>query len=361
VNVVTETIPDGDEGTAIVLERMRELVAARIAHPTVRGVAVDLARRVPAHNLRAQVAAVREFLARRVHFVADPDGPELLHDPVLLLEQVDRHGKLVGDCDDVALLGAALGGAIGLPARFVVVSFAGPAAPFEHVWTELYDGEAWRELDVTRPYQRAAEAPAIQRRTIIDITTGEATMSGAPNANGLVRIPDPYPPSRRRGRLGALPAVLVAAPKVIAWGSALFSAIAPFLGSSKDPERFKITDEAYNLAIAGNLLALAFLKQRTGDYGAVVIPGLESEGLIGGWGSAKAREYAKQKYAAALRATPPTTIPGEPDPIPAPGGGGPDFSPVPAGAGVMAASSKAVLAAIGIGLAFAVLKPRRSS
>jgi hypothetical protein len=65
----------------------------------------------------------------------------------------------------------------------------------------------------------------------------------------------------------------------------------------KDAERNAKTDEAFRLAVAGDSNALLFLKQRTGEYGIVVVPGY---GEVGGWASADARAYAKTKYEAAL-------------------------------------------------------------
>lgn len=309
---MVESVPDGDAGTYDIVARMRTLVRSHIAHPVVRDRAVSLAAMVPPHDISGQIAQIRKFLASRVHFVNDPDGPELLHSPVRMLETLERSGMMYGDCDDVATLGAALGQSIGIPARFVVVGFYERNAPFTHVWAELYDGIAWRELDTTRPYQRMDGVP-ITRRHAIDLFTGDITMLGAPRA--LVRPPRrPFPtmvsrpvmrlgapewPQRPRGvNMGALPAIIATGTKVATWASSLVSVLKPFWGSSKDPERFKATDAAHQQAVNGNEVALLFLRQRTGDYGVVNVPGV---GEVGGWGSGKAKAYAREKYADALR------------------------------------------------------------
>lgn len=85
-----------------------------------------------------------------MRFVADPVRDELLHDPVLLLERIGRDGFATGDCDDVATLGATLGESVGLPARFIVLGFDDPGAPFGHVYAEILAGTRWVELDTTR-------------------------------------------------------------------------------------------------------------------------------------------------------------------------------------------------------------------
>ncbi|MEE8177710.1 MAG: hypothetical protein V3T65_06925 [Acidobacteriota bacterium] len=68
-----------------------------------------------------------------------------------MLEDMQRWGAAQVDCDDAAVLSAALGKAVGLKPRFVVLGFEGPTGPYRHVYTELFDGVAWTEMDVTRP------------------------------------------------------------------------------------------------------------------------------------------------------------------------------------------------------------------
>jgi len=93
---------------------------------------------------------LREWLEERVRFRFDPPDTELLRAPELMLLEAEELGESWGDCDDVALLGAALGVAAGYPARFVVVGFGDG---FAHVWTELEAPAGWVELDTTRPAQ----------------------------------------------------------------------------------------------------------------------------------------------------------------------------------------------------------------
>lgn len=93
---------------------------------------------------------LRSWLAAAWHFVRDPTGVELVFRPERLLDQYTNHGMASGDCDDAAVLSAALGKAIGLRARFVVLGFFGPRMPFSHVYTELLGPDGWQEMDVTR-------------------------------------------------------------------------------------------------------------------------------------------------------------------------------------------------------------------
>jgi len=64
-------------------------------------------------------------------------------------------------------------------------------------------------------------------------------------------------------------------------------------GDAKDLERLAKNAEMYARAIAGDRNAALFLKQRTGQYGIVTIPG---EGEVGGWKTPNARADAVQKW-----------------------------------------------------------------
>ena len=149
-------------------------MAARGArHPGIREVALGLTYGAP--DGVEQIDAIRAYLEDRVEFTRDPKGQELLYTPdrmVKLLTDPERDGILRVDCDDVAVLGAALGMSVGLQARFQVVGFLSPKAPFSHVWTDLKPPSGpgayqWSDLDTTRPQQ--ALPGAIRRRWIVNL------------------------------------------------------------------------------------------------------------------------------------------------------------------------------------------------
>lgn len=143
-------IPSGDLGIEWTVRRMRRLVAdARSSH-----LLAETARNIVTRSRSSTEAAerIRAFLESSVRFAHDPRGVELLKPPDMMLEELEQLGEAVGDCDDVAVLGAALGRAIGLPARFVLLAFT-RGAPFEHVYTELLTDGGWQDLDTTRPHQ----------------------------------------------------------------------------------------------------------------------------------------------------------------------------------------------------------------
>lgn len=150
-----ETVPllPGDRGTIQTLDVMRRFVNEALTEPVVRNRAVQLTLGC-GQNLECQWAALRQWMAAHWRFVRDPSGVELVHRPERLLDQIGTGGYAIGDCDDAAVLGAALGKAVGFSAQFVVLGFLGSRGPFSHVYAELLTGTGWRELDITRTPRR---------------------------------------------------------------------------------------------------------------------------------------------------------------------------------------------------------------
>jgi len=133
------------------VHRMRQIVQAQYALPLVRETAAAIARGTGT-DTALQVERIRRWLMQHVGFLRDPYQIEGLHTPEAMLTLLGARGYLEVDCDDVAILAAALGLAIGLRARFVML---GQGSTYEHVWAELADPNTddWRELDITRPWQ----------------------------------------------------------------------------------------------------------------------------------------------------------------------------------------------------------------
>lgn len=147
----TETwIPPGNLGIAITVWKMRRLARLGARDPLLRRVAWSIAS---SSSDPTDVAyGIRSFLEGANRFEFDPDGVELLKTVRYQMRELEHRGEVIGDCDDVAILGAALGHAVGLPARFVLLAFQ-HGAPYEHVYAELLTPEGWLELDTTKPQQ----------------------------------------------------------------------------------------------------------------------------------------------------------------------------------------------------------------
>ena len=158
---------DGDAGVADTIAKMAAMIRASIATPIVRGAATSIVGGMNPNDFFGQLYAIREFLQQNVKFLRDPTNRELLHDPEWMLRQIASQGRVHVDCDDVAILGGAIAGAVGLRVKLIAVAFLDTAAPsrytpLSHVWAsatapvQMLDGDGkqiWIELDTTRPFQ----------------------------------------------------------------------------------------------------------------------------------------------------------------------------------------------------------------
>lgn len=148
--------PSGDWGTRVIIGHMKQLVREGKVAPSVRGLALSITKGIAGRNGIAQAVAIRSWLAINVDFTRDPSGAELLYTPQRLVRILTERGPpLRIDCDDIAVLAAALGASVGLRARFQLVGFS-PNAPFRHVWTDLASPSGdrrWVQQDVSRSSQ----------------------------------------------------------------------------------------------------------------------------------------------------------------------------------------------------------------
>lgn len=99
-------LPPGDNGVHQTVGAMSASVQAAAQHPSIRAQAAALARGM---NPSTKFGAVLwTFLRRSMTFRRDPISGEMLQSPVALLGQIRGAGMAWGDCDDRAMLGAAL-------------------------------------------------------------------------------------------------------------------------------------------------------------------------------------------------------------------------------------------------------------
>jgi transglutaminase-like putative cysteine protease len=136
--------------------------------PIVRTVTARVVVGVPGSAAMLQARLIRDWITERVRFLPDPATAEALHEPDWSIHQILTAGQVQLDCDDVAMLAAAMGQSIGLRARFVAVAFLSPNSPYQHVWADLGQRDAWLTVDPTRPVQGLAGL-AISRSTSVEV------------------------------------------------------------------------------------------------------------------------------------------------------------------------------------------------
>jgi transglutaminase-like putative cysteine protease len=165
----------GDTGNRDTAANMAAMARSRRSDPAVSAAWVDIAGQVVPPTTYDEGMMLRSWLAQHFQFQRDPTGTgvfggteelELLQDPLLMLQQITQSYVARGDCDDAAILGAAL--ALGAPVPFSGVRFAlvglDANQPYEHVYAEILTSRGWLDLDVTR---RAGYVPVIRKREVV--------------------------------------------------------------------------------------------------------------------------------------------------------------------------------------------------
>lgn len=110
---------------------------------------------------------IRDFLSAHIKFCKDPVGVENLTPPIEHMRIFKMNGDrpVLGDCDDAASLGAAMGMAVGIPAEFVIRAFWKPDNPYQHVLTYLRPRAGIAiDLDTTRDAQKLPPRPTREFR-----------------------------------------------------------------------------------------------------------------------------------------------------------------------------------------------------
>lgn len=115
----------------------------------IRGKAASLVRGLPQKDFPGEARRLFEFVRDDIRYLKDIEGVETIHPAEYVLEA----GQ--GDCDDKAILLAALLLSIGHTPRFIATSFA--PGVFSHVWVQdllHMRGEPaprWVDLEPTEP------------------------------------------------------------------------------------------------------------------------------------------------------------------------------------------------------------------
>ena len=118
-------IPEGIPGSLATLNRMRAMIRTQdaVVDHFVSGL-LDLAesQSLEPHPL---AALVFEWVRSRMLYLPDRGDDELIEEirtPGYLLQEIDRYGNAVGDCDDYVVLYGAIYARLGWPVTLVAVS-----------------------------------------------------------------------------------------------------------------------------------------------------------------------------------------------------------------------------------------------
>jgi transglutaminase-like putative cysteine protease len=128
-------IPNGTAGSIATMNAMRNLVRAAVRDPQqqIREAALSILRGV--NSFSAQARTIQAWVQSTIEYRRDPPDVELVQTPQVTLQ------LKAGDCDDQAVLTAALLQATGHPAQFIAVGLNGD--PLSHVLAQTLIGTQW--------------------------------------------------------------------------------------------------------------------------------------------------------------------------------------------------------------------------
>ena len=90
---------------------------------------------------------IDSFVRSALHYLKEPY--EIVRTPENSLDQIEKYGFFIGDCDDASTLIAAMLRVAGYPVRFVVIRTDPKSREFQHVYVEFFDGQHWYSVDPT--------------------------------------------------------------------------------------------------------------------------------------------------------------------------------------------------------------------
>lgn len=122
----------GVAGVRQTLSKIASLANGAILDPAIRDQAALAISGCPKGDSRCHCAALLVWVNRRVQYVADPRGVELLHDPRLMARAIAGNRQVYGDCDDMSGYLAALLKSVGRSPILRAVGYDGQ--PLSHVY-----------------------------------------------------------------------------------------------------------------------------------------------------------------------------------------------------------------------------------
>jgi len=149
-------LPDGEAGVRATLNIMRAIKNAYKKLPSTRNLAISIIRDLPQKSFVRQIHLLHEYVRDRISYVRDIAGVETVQTPDVTLN------LRAGDCDDKAVLLAALLESIGHPTRFVAIGTS--EDHYSHVFVETKVGSKWLALDPTEPFSAGWRPPVIAKQ-----------------------------------------------------------------------------------------------------------------------------------------------------------------------------------------------------
>jgi hypothetical protein len=137
----------GELGTIQTMQMMRRLVLESLSSQRVCKIAAMLWS--SGIKKSSMLETVDQYI--RAKFVYSDEEIETLLTPDYMLQGLQATGRLVGDCDDIAILHSAILTCLDFKTRFVAIRSTLNDPNYDHVYIEADDHGTWKPYDATVP------------------------------------------------------------------------------------------------------------------------------------------------------------------------------------------------------------------
>lgn len=153
------------------LETAGQIVKTWGTSQLVRKMAKDITQQYRAQSPKEEARAIQIWIHNRVKYRRDPADAELVQDPITTVQQG-------GDCDDMAILAAALLRAIGHDARVATVQWKGRDYPSHAVAADLTAGSIVDGVPDNWPEQWPPDGFEVQTIRYLDDSGRQVALNG---------------------------------------------------------------------------------------------------------------------------------------------------------------------------------------
>jgi len=159
-------LSDDQRATYESIEVIKQLIDQGKKDIIIRRLAEKLTQYIPEKDYKREVAAIYNFVVRRLRYTKDIHRVETVHRARELL----RWHRRAADCDDFVILTGALLQAIGHPIRIVIIgSNHKDKEDYSHIYLQTQAGTKWISLDGSVPGAKMGwEAPKYATKKIIN-------------------------------------------------------------------------------------------------------------------------------------------------------------------------------------------------
>jgi transglutaminase-like putative cysteine protease len=147
-------IPNGEAGAQRTVDQMVQLAKDAVRDPQQK-IREAAGRIIGNSSWVEQARKLQEWVATNIRYVRDPTEVELVQTPQYTLQQ------RMGDCDDQAVLLAAMLDSVGHPARFIAIGLNGQ--PLSHVMVQTLIGTQWAGAETIIPRPLGWMPPGITK------------------------------------------------------------------------------------------------------------------------------------------------------------------------------------------------------